>query len=180
MIKYLLKHTEKLRRQYFEKQLAFGVFFLNLFGDQNKCVQLKKYISELPPNTLGHRLYHEMQKHQFDFVPYYESHDLKHIALGYEFKMEDEIRMQAFMFGNSGFSIWSLFMFSLFIVLVPESWSSLPYHYRIGKHCKPIANWTVTQVAAKNLQELRQEIGWYDARLLAHINGHKQRNFFYN
>jgi len=180
MLKYLLKRTEKMRRYYFKKQLAFGVFFLKLLGNQEKCKLLKNNMAVLAKDTLGHQLYLAMTKHQFNFVPYYESHDLKHILLDYDIEAGQEMQMQAFMFGNCGFSIrYSLITLS-FLVWTPEVWSSLPYHYRVGKHCRPIAKWTVEQVAIKNLQELRQEIGLYDARLLAHINGQKQRNFFYN
>lgn len=175
-----MNRTKKIRHHCFTKQLAFGVFFLRYFGNEEKCKRLTEELSQFPNGTVGRTLYQKMKNQNITFVPYYESHDLKHVLLGYDMEAGQEMQMQAFMFGNSGFSLWYTLITLSFLIWTPEVWSSLPYHYRVGKHCASIANWTVEQVAAKNLQELRHEIGLYDARLLAYPNGQTRRNFFYN
>lgn len=114
--------------------------------------------------TLGKELWLLMKQKNLAFVPWYENHDLKHVLLGYPQYPPDEIRMQAFMFGNAGFSVIHTLIFLLFVIWIPEVWPELPYHYRVGKLTAPVGSWRLADVADRELADLRKQIGLEAAR----------------
>lgn len=148
----------------FPAQLAFGVFFLNLFGNRKRLKALMSDLEYYPEGTLGKELWLLMKQKNLEFVPWYERHDLKHILLGYPQHAPDEIRMQAFMFGNAGFSFVHTLIFLAFVVWTPEVWPELPYHYRVGQLTAPIGDWRLEEVVDKDLSALRNDIGLEAAR----------------
>ena len=147
----------------FPKQLAFGVFFLKLFGDKNYCKQLKIKLLQCPNNTVGHEMLCFLTTNGFELVPYYEKHDMKHVLLGYGTSATEEMYMQAFMFGNAGFQPIGTLIFLSFLVWTPYILSELPYHFLIGRFTKPVGGLRVEDLAHCNLLELRQEIGLKEA-----------------
>ncbi|SFQ74534.1 hypothetical protein [Hymenobacter arizonensis] len=121
------------------------------------------YLSGLPVGTLGRAVADGLHCHGFQLIPNYENHDLKHALLGYGMTPEEELRMQAFMLGNGNRSP-TCFGALLFAVLMPELWANLLVHYRQGKLVSPVFRWSLVDYAAKDLENLRQEIGLYAAR----------------
>ncbi len=149
---------------FFPNQLAFGVFFLNLFGDKNYCRNLKVVLKRCPQGSFGHRLLDFMEEHGFDFVPWYEKHDMKHVLLGYGATAPEEMYMQAFMFGNAGFKPLVTIITLTFLIWTPDAWKDLPFHFMVGRMSKPIGNLVLEDIAESDLEELRNEIGLYEAR----------------
>lgn len=158
----LWKHVSY--RYIFPGQLRFGVFFLNLFGNRAYARALACSLEYCREGTLGRAIWLFLRARNFELVPWYERHDLKHVLLGYPPYPPGEIRMQAFMFGNAGFSVVHTLIFLSFVIWTPEVWPELPYHYRVGQLTKPIGHWTVEQYADRDLEELRLEIGLEAAR----------------
>lgn len=154
-------------RVLFPKQLSFGIFFLNLTGTKQARSQLMQRLAHCPEHSLGHEVWAMLHRNGHDLVRHYESHDLKHVLLQYEQEPEDEIRMQAFMFGNSGFSLFSVVTFLMFVIYTPRVWRELPYHYRIGQNTAPIGHWTLEKYADYNVDDLRAKINLEQARLTA-------------
>lgn len=148
----------------FPKQLAFGIMVLNYIGDKNYCKALKIKLQEYPSGTVGHELLQFLAKNDFDFVPYYEHHDMKHVLLGYDTSAKGEICMQVFMFGNAGVSLISLSLFLSFAIWTPDIWHELPYHFLLGRFCKPLSKIHVEEAAGRNLLELRKEICLEEAK----------------
>ena len=151
-------------RVIFARQLAFGVFFLNLFGDKKESRRLFESLEYCAEGTLGHSVWHMLHSKHLDFVPGQENHDLKHALLGYRQEAPEEMRMQAFMFGNAGFSLFSVSTYLSFIIWTPDVWRDLSYHYYCGRLTKPIGHWHIEAFAHRNLEELRLEIGLEEAR----------------
>lgn len=146
-------------RVLFARQLAFFVFFLNIFGHKKRVNEELSVLQYCAPGTLGQKIWEMMQANNLEFVPWYEHHDMKHALLGYPQHAPDEMRMQAFMFGNAGFSPFYVFIFAIFVIWTPDAWSSLSYHYRCGQYTAPIGGWRILDFAHRDLAELRLEIG---------------------
>lgn len=143
----------------FPMQLELGAKILRFFGDQKRCDQLKLQLSTLPEGTIGKELFQMMEANSLSFVPWYEKHDLKHLILGYRQAAPDEMRMQAFMFGNSGFPFFITIVTCFFLIWTPDVWPELPRHYRAGKQVKPIGGIPIERIMHRNLEEFRREIG---------------------
>jgi ubiquinone biosynthesis protein Coq4 len=154
-------------RVLFSKQLSFGIFFLNLSGTKQARIQLMDRLAHCPERSLGREVWAMLHRNGHDLVRHYESHDLKHVLLEYEQEPEDEIRMQAFMFGNSGFSLFSIVTFLMFVIYTPRVWRELPYHYRIGRNTVPIGHWTLDMYAEYKVDDLRAQINLEQARQTA-------------
>lgn len=112
----------------------------------------------LDNGTLGREIAQCLDAHQLTLVPKYESHDLKHVLLGYEMTSEDEIRMQAFMVGNGNYSIPSLSILGFGAILLPEMWSTFAKDFRRGRRTQPISHWTIEKYKHRNLVELQTEL----------------------
>ena len=83
-----------------------------------KAANLKK----LDEGTLGREIANCLENHELNLVPYYESHDLKHVLLDYQMTPEGEIRLQAFMIGNGNLTLPSFAIFIYGALLLPELW----------------------------------------------------------
>jgi ubiquinone biosynthesis protein Coq4 len=143
----------------FHYQLAFGVFFLNLFGKHRKAKELFNSLEKQEEGTLSKEIWNMLQKNQLELVAYYEKHDLKHVLLGYPQTTGDEMKMQAFMFGNGGFKFIMVLITLSFVIWTPEIWLELPYHYRVGQLTKKIGGWKIEDYGHRNVVDLRKEIG---------------------
>jgi hypothetical protein len=149
----------------FTYQLTFGIFFLRLFGNKRYCLNLEDRISQLPDGTIGKEVWRFLQTNKLRLVPYYETHDLKHVILGYSTDPEDEMRMQAFMFGNAGFSPFITTVYCVFVIWTPEVWREFNKHYTYGKRVKNISQYKIEDIAAMNLAEFRRDIGVFSDSL---------------
>ena len=166
-------------RVIFARQLAFGVFFLKLFGDKQASRRLFKSLEHCGVGTLGHSVWHMLHSRNRVFVPGHENHDLKHALLGYRQEAPEEMRMQAFMFGNAGFSLFSVITYLTFIIWTPDVWRDLHYHYYCGRFTKPIGHWHIETFAHRNLEELRLEIGLEAAREMARNRSSRAPNWLF-
>lgn len=164
IIKFLLRFSHEF---IFPKQLAFGIFFLRLFGDNEYCTNLKMQIEKCKAGTVGFAMNNFLNKNKLSLVPWYEQHDLKHVLTGYGITAAEEMRMQAFMFGNAGFRPMVTLMTISFLVWTPDIWKELPYHFLIGKFTKPIRGLQIEEVIDLGFLELQQKIGLGEARLKA-------------
>jgi hypothetical protein len=154
-------------RVLFPRQLAVGAFFLNLTGSRRRRQLLMERLEQCPDGSLGREVWLLLRQNGYEPVTRYENHDLKHVLLGYRQEAEDEIRMQAFMFGNAGFSVFSVLTFLLFVVYTPRVWRELPFHYRSGALVAPIGHWTLATHAERDVAALRAQINLEQARLTA-------------
>lgn len=109
----------------------------------------------LKEGSLGKEIANTLAHHHVTLVPRYESHDLKHVLLGYDMTPEDEIRMQAFMIGNGNYSIPSFTIFIFGALLLPDLWSTFHKDFKKGLNTIPISDWTIEQYASQSLMGLR-------------------------
>lgn len=155
----LLDKTRRFRFDIiFTTQLNIAVSVLNFFGDKSKCERLMKEMAGSSDNTLGKTLYKIMSENNLELVPWYKEHDLKHALLGYKMEAPDEMRMQCFMWGNAGFSLFTTVITIFFIIWTPEMWPDARYHYRAGKLVKNVTRYRLESSIYSDLSEIRKEI----------------------
>jgi Coenzyme Q (ubiquinone) biosynthesis protein Coq4 len=161
-LKVLLKNNIMQKYRFeaiFHQQLSFGVFFLKLLGKHRNAHTLFVSLEAYEDGTLGKEIWKMLRTNKYELVPYYEKHDLKHVLLNYPQTAGDEMRMQAFMFGNAGFKLPMVLISIIFVIWTPEVWLELPYHYRVGQLTKAVGGWKIEDFGHRSVSELRQEIG---------------------
>lgn len=136
--------------------------FQRLYGCNNTQVQLAE-LQALAPGTLGRGVADILARHNLQLIPHYESHDLKHVLLGYDMTPEDELKLKAFMLGNGDYSITCIGFLGL-ALLTPELWPDLAKHFRQGRRTMPVRHWSLPKYATQQVEQLRNQIGFYEAR----------------
>ena len=131
--------------------------FRRLYGTADAASQLQA-LHQLPAGTLGRGVADLLLAHGLELIPRYESHDLKHVLLGYAMTPLDELKLKAFMLGNGDRSISSLGL-GLLGLLMPEAWPVLWQHFQRGRRTRSIVDWTLPQYATQSVAILRQQIG---------------------
>lgn len=87
---------------------------------QSKNEQSLLSLKSCPENSVGKDVLKMIEEQNLKLIPFYESHDVKHLILGYGMTSENEIRMQAYLFGNGNRSL-SCLLFLFAGVLLPSS-----------------------------------------------------------
>jgi ubiquinone biosynthesis protein Coq4 len=106
--------------------------------------------------TVGKEIANMLDEKGFKLIPKFKNHDLKHLVLGYQMTLEDEIRMQAYLIGNGNRTFWCLLFFSQ-AILMPELWRELLVEYKKGQSAKSIFDLTLDSCINKNLKELQRQ-----------------------
>jgi ubiquinone biosynthesis protein Coq4 len=134
----------------------------HLYGARN----IEKHLNDLqglPLGTLGRGIADTLHRHKLQLIPNYENRDLKHVLLGYDMTPEDELKLKSFMLGNGDYSP-RCFAFLALGLLTPELWPTLMRHFRQGRRTQPIHHWHLADYAAHDVEQLRYQIGFYEAQ----------------
>jgi hypothetical protein len=135
-----------------------SVWLIEQFHDMDIYDEKIKVLRLYPDGSLGKEVATCLDGHGLRLVPGFESHDLKHVLLGYKMTPVDEIRMQAFMLGNGNISPASMAIFIYGFILLPYKWPQLAADFKTGFFSQPIKTWTMEKFADKKITELRQEV----------------------
>jgi hypothetical protein len=99
-----------------------------------------------------------LKRNNLRLVPGYESHDLKHVLLGFAMTPVHEIRLQAFMLGNGNQTIPSLIIFIFGALLLPDLWYTFYQDFKNGFQAKPISSWSIEDFANCQTSTLREAV----------------------
>lgn len=112
-----------------------------------------KVLENKSPGTVGYDLAQLLKENQLTIIPRFEDHDLKHLILGYGMTSMEEIRMQAYLFGNGNWSLFCLvFLASGFIF--PEEWKSFYTEFKKGRRAPNILQLRVVDCMDESTEEL--------------------------
>ncbi|WP_417357508.1 hypothetical protein [Flavobacterium sp.] len=128
--------------------------FHNMDYYNSKVNTLRQY----PEGTIGYDVAKCLDDHNLSLVPKYESHDLKHVLLGYEMTPVHEIRMQAFMLGNGNYTVPCFAILLFGAILLPDEWSTFYNDFKLGRKSMSVSAYTIEDYASFNTISLRQEV----------------------
>lgn len=92
----------------------------------------------MPAGSLGNGLFHFLEDRQLALLKDYESHDIKHVLLGYDSTEEGEAAMQYFFLGNGARSFPVLITVIITLLIMPEHYSLFRKAYLRGKQTPPV------------------------------------------
>lgn len=102
------------------------IIFKNYSDKQLKTLENKH------SGTIGYDLAQLLKENQLTIIPRFEDHDLKHLILGYGMTSMEEIRMQAYLFGNGNWSPFCLVFLATGLIF-PEEWKSFYIEFKKGR-----------------------------------------------
>nr|WP_294859198.1 hypothetical protein [uncultured Fluviicola sp.] len=106
-----------------------------------------------PLGTVGYDLSRILKENQLTIIPRFEDHDLKHLILGYGMTSMEEIRMQAYLFGNGNWSPFCLIFLATGLIF-PEEWKSFYSEFKKGKKGPNILHLRVADCMDESTEEV--------------------------
>ncbi|MBS0032175.1 hypothetical protein ACTJJ0_22510 [Chitinophaga sp. 22321] len=149
---------QQFTRFVIRKSFHLSVGIIESCIDTTSSRQQQKHLKQLPPGTLGNDIAVCLEQHQLRLVPGFESHDLKHVLLGFKMTPEDEIRLQAFMIGNGNYTFASFAILLFGVLLLPDCWLIFIKDWRNGRKAVPISIWTIDAYAHYSTASLQQSL----------------------
>lgn len=128
-----------------------------LYGKEHFAKELQQF-KTLPAGTVGNDYAALLDQYSLKPIPRHENHDLWHVLLGYGMTSEEEIRMQAFLYGNGSRSIYC-HLFLLSGLILPGSWKLFYADYLKGKATKCILALDITECCTESTSAIRQRYG---------------------
>jgi len=116
--------------------------------------------------SLGHKYYHLIASGQIEYKANLIKHDMKHIILGYDMTIKNELNIVAFLLGNKSANKISTIYLMTCLLLVPDYFLKLKKHYSRGKKAHRIRNYNLSDFVELNLKTIRKtlNISEYDAK----------------
>lgn len=137
---------------------GWTVVVLQSVFDMKKMDNLHNSLRQLPEGSTGKVVADLLDERNFRLIPKFPNHDLKHAVLDYQMKMEDEIKMQAYLVGNGNYT-WPCLLFLSLGIFRPKIWKELIVHYNQGKHSPNIFNLNLMDVIHTPIKDLQIEFG---------------------
>ncbi|SEW45718.1 hypothetical protein SAMN05428988_6105 [Chitinophaga sp. YR573] len=147
-----------IARSILRKSFHLSVWTIEQFYDIALYEEKARQLNELPDGTLGKEIAACLKRNNLRLVPGFESHDLKHVLLGFEMTAVHEIRLQAFMLGNGNLTIPSFSVFIFGALFLPELWYTFCQDFKNGYSAKPISSWTIEDFAHCEITTLREAV----------------------
>lgn len=131
-----------------------AVKFISIFYDMKKYKNEKIKYSRFPKTSIGYNVSQSLIENKLDLIPLFENHDLKHVILNYKMTPVDEIKLQAFMFGNGNHSLACISILFFGLILLPDEWSNLYTEFVKGKNTIPISEWRLSDLAKVEIETI--------------------------
>lgn len=109
----------------------------------------------MPKNSLGKRFYDYMKKNRIPYKPNLIRHDMKHILLGYEMAMPDEMHLHTYLIGNRSWNVLGTVYLAICLMIVPEYLPRLKRDYWRGKLSIRLKQVDLRNFLHKDLNECR-------------------------
>ena len=116
-----------------------------------------KALAAFPEGSLGRDLFLFLEKHELQLLPHFETHDVKHVLLGYGIGGKNEGCMQFFYVGNRHYSPASLMTVAASLLLMPEHFRDFIKAFRRGRNTPPIGKLPLEKLLHEPTQTLREK-----------------------
>lgn len=158
MIKVNYKEAESTRETMLMWLLHAGapLYFYWFFNQKAKPFNpdgLLKY----PAQSLGHELGLFYRRNRIEPLSGLLGHDLLHVILGYATNVQDEVKLQFFLFGNGKRSFSTLAAIGASILIFPERIGGYYAELRKGKSFQKIWGYNFGAMLACNITDIKNK-----------------------
>jgi ubiquinone biosynthesis protein Coq4 len=112
----------------------------------------------MPERSLGRELVNFLQTYNLNMLPWYETHDIKHLLLGYPPDEKGEVSLQFFMLGNRHYSpaVWLTVITGL--LTMPEYYKAFYKAWKRGRSTPPIEHTNWNALITQPVTALRKQL----------------------
>ncbi|MFK8039406.1 MAG: hypothetical protein AB8B74_14020 [Crocinitomicaceae bacterium] len=118
---------------------------------------LKDY-EQMASSSLGYQYHNCISNKTIEYKPNLVKHDLKHIILGYDMTIQNELNIVAFLIGNKSANKVSILYLIVCLFFVPEYTLKLRKHFLRGKTTKRIKDFDLTLFVKQDLDAIRSQL----------------------
>ena len=140
------------------KMIEASVPFLNIFRPISSWPYTLKELETMETGSLGKYLYEFLNERNLEFLNNYETHDAYHALLGYGTSVTEELKLQAFMWGNRNSTHAGRALLILGIIIFPSKYSILLIELKKGKSAQPLKSFDVLDMLPLQVTLLRKEL----------------------
>ncbi len=136
----LVKYLKKLRcRLLVWSTHSVALPVIRMVGNLPRFPYSAATLRLLPEGTLGNSLMQFLDSQGLVLLPQYESHDIKHVLLGYGADEEGEAAMQYFFLGNGARSFPVIITVLVTLIIMPEFYGSFRRAFIRGRRTPSLA-----------------------------------------
>ena len=114
--------------------------------------------SKMHKTSLGYHNHICISSQKIEYKANLIKHDMKHIILGYDMTIKNELNIVAFLIGNKSANKVSIFYLIVCLMFVPDYLPKLRKHYNRGKTAKRLKNYDLSIFVTQDLQETRNHL----------------------
>lgn len=115
-------------------------------------------LAAMPDQSLGRELVNFLQAHNLKMLQWYETHDIKHLVLGYPPNECGEVALQFFMLGNRHYSpaVWLTVVTGL--LTMPEYYGAFYKAWKRGRNTPPVEHTDWNSLIAQPVPLIRKQL----------------------
>lgn len=146
------------RHKFLAKLIEWSVPALNIFRRPVKWPYSLEELERMDEGTLGRELFEFLHSRDLGYLPKYEEHDAYHALLGYGTTVTEELKLQAFMWGNGNSTFAGRVLFLIGYSIFPSKHRALLIEMKRGQLSKSLSPIPVASLMCRNLHEIRKEL----------------------
>ncbi len=113
---------------------------------------------KMKKGSLGFKYYQCINSKKIEYKAKLIKHDMKHLILGYDMTIKDELNIVAFLLGNKSANKVSIFYLLICLLIVPEYIPKLTKHYKRGKAAQRLKNYNLSVFVEQDLIIIRDKL----------------------
>ena len=110
----------------------------------------------MPKLSVGHQYSKLISSKTIEYKPNLVKHDMKHIILGYDMNIRNELNIVAFLIGNRSSNKVSIFYLIICLLIVPEYLFQLKKHFKRGRSANRLKDYNIASLVEHDLKSVRQ------------------------
>lgn len=134
---------------------SFGLPVLKLITKPNLLGYSKDELASFTDYTFGKEIYTFLAKHEMNLLTHFETHDAKHVLLGYGLSDIEEAKMQFFFLGNGTYSIPVFSATSFCLFLLPMQIPQFIKAFKRGRNCPNIKHIKLEEFLLEKTSDLK-------------------------
>lgn len=125
--------------------------------DRHWPYRLNEY-KNMDRNSLGFKYHQCISSKKIEYKANLIKHDMKHIILGYDMTIKNELNIVAFLLGNKSANKVSKLYLIICLLFVPEYITKLKKHYNRGQIAKRFKDFDLSTFVIQDLRSIQNQL----------------------